>query len=1142
MTQLVGPDNLISIISNLQRRLFLVETNTGIASNQAFNGVITSGQLPNGGVGTEHIAPGAITSAQLAQLAILASHISDGAITATKISAHTIDANHIKSKSINTQHIMADAIVAEHITADAITAEKILAGEIKAEHISADTIDADHIKADNITATHIKADEIQAEHLAVGAVRAEHIDTGSINTDHLSAQSIAAGAIQADAISAFHIEAHSITADEIAANTITAQEIAANTITADEIVATSVASATVTVGTITAVLSIADTAMSDAILSRLITASNISTGGLSAVSATMGTVTGGIFRTSGTANAAKVAMGTSIAMPGGGTLTGLVGLKDNNDVSFKIDASTGEAYFAGQIVEGATGLGNLDGLLVEGQVPTGAAAIIDGDRIVANSITTVNLDATSITAIELTVGNARLGKIKAGAVDTDSMTANTINGNRITANTLVAEKIATGSLTSAVITVGSGGKIQVLGTNSAAIEISGSGISATPSGGGAATFLLDGATGAATFRGSINASAISGSTVTGGTVTGATIQTAIGDIGVVRMNSNGILSYSPSLTPASTHTITMYPGHVGFGTGFANSAGTKHYAFTIITPQGESTASADKSISIPASGGPHTVRIDDPVIHPDATAFRIYRGTSSGVYTQYVQFSIDATFLTSHYKNGANGGYLIWDDNSVAAVEGPWNSTVVSWSNGSPPVIGSASVKTLDFSASNAKISGATIETSASTLLANKAILDSNGLRLYGDLLTAPDWSLTDGIYSGAWTAGQKFWVVTAFNEDGEETAYSEYQTVYRASNSVEMFIDITPRPGAAYYRIYRSSTGSTDFQNAKYQIIQGGGPFRFTDSGDQSGDMPYTGTPPTSATVPLKTVDLSTSQAVITGGIIRSAPSGARAEMNVYGLNTYNDSNILMTRISPQQGIRLSTGYGGSSTIVWNDDLEERHGGIYVGDYGEGMTNQIYIDVKNGPDYSPWFVIDAQQFSSNVASPTNRARFTHGPEGTNTGRRTAMILASSRQYGSGSGAVVHAVVWNDSNTRYVADIITDTGTSTFAFASSDRTKKKNIKNLAVDSVGIIKALRPVSFEWKRSKEKDAEGIEEFVQHGPSTPQAGFIAQEVKDHYPEAIEGEEGSYSVQPLPMLGLIVKTMQGILLRLEAVEAKLA
>jgi len=91
---------------------------------------------------------------------------------------------------------------------------------------------------------------------------------------------------------------------------------------------------------------------------------------------------------------------------------------------------------------------------------------------------------------------------------------------------------------------------------------------------------------------------------------------------------------------------------------------------------------------------------------------------------------------------------------------------------------------------------------------------------------------------------------------------------------------------------------------------------------------------------------------------------------------------------------------------------------------------------------------------------------------------------------------------------------------------TSDARKKENVKTIE-DSVATLEKLRPVTFDWKEGGKADV----------------GFIAQEVKEVYPELVaEDASGHYSVAYTGLVAPLVRAVQQQQEMIRALEARLA
>jgi hypothetical protein len=260
--------------------------------------------------------------------------------------------------------------------------------------------------------------------IPAGGVSGGQIAGGTITNGNIQAGTITATEIAAGTITAAQITAGTITASLIAAGTIVASNIAANTITGNNIAANTITGANIATGTLTGGLIAAGTITGNNILAGSITASALSVTSLSSVSANMGTVTGGIFQTGNTG--ARVMMGTGMTTPSGVT-AGIVGIDGSNNVTFSIDATTGNVVLKGTLQQGSNGLGNIGGVTQNAVLQVAGNNLIDNPSGTTNTTNTavfggtVALDATTyLTApsgfkITASAANNGLGFQKAGA-------------------------------------------------------------------------------------------------------------------------------------------------------------------------------------------------------------------------------------------------------------------------------------------------------------------------------------------------------------------------------------------------------------------------------------------------------------------------------------------------------------------------------------------------------------------------------------------------------------------------------------------------------------------------------------------------------------------------------------------------------
>lgn len=208
----------------------------------------------------------------------------------------------------------------------------------------------------------------------------------------IPARSITGTQIQTGTITGGNIDAGTITASNIMAGTITATEIAAGTITAGNLDVVNVTAATVTALSVSAALISGGSIIGNILTAGTITASEISVTSLSVIKEDAGLITAGVFSTGATGN--RVLMGDSISTSSG-TYAGVVGIDSSSNVTFLLDASTGNVTLKGALISGSTGLGNVQG------ITQGAILYASGNNLLGNGAAdaagTPNVAATAAT-------------------------------------------------------------------------------------------------------------------------------------------------------------------------------------------------------------------------------------------------------------------------------------------------------------------------------------------------------------------------------------------------------------------------------------------------------------------------------------------------------------------------------------------------------------------------------------------------------------------------------------------------------------------------------------------------------------------------------------------------------------------------
>lgn len=116
-----------------------------------------------------------------------------------------------------------------------------------------------------------------------------------------------------------------------------------------------------------------------------------------------------------------------------------------------------------------------------------------------------------------------------------------------------------------------------------------------------------------------------------------------------------------------------------------------------------------------------------------------------------------------------------------------------------------------------------------------------------------------------------------------------------------------------------------------------------------------------------------------------------------------------------------------------------------------------------------------------------------------------------------------------------------DTGDARYQLASSDATFKERITDLDA-AMPLLAALQPRNFFWKEQAQpiNADDGWEPDPSRPAGVEQVGLIAQEVQKVLPTAVLGEEGSMTVQTLPLVSLLIKAVQELAARVEELETR--
>jgi len=394
--------------------------------------------------------------------------------------------------AITTLKLDAEAVTADKIQANAVTATKILAGAIGTNHMTANSIHADRILANTIAGDKIIGNSILAGHILAGEIGTDHMDANSINGDRILANTLTAAKIQANSITADRIQASAITADKLLVSDRTNYwenpDFELDTVGG-------IPNGTTSTNTTTSRVASGGARGSGKCLElNALNGSNnsvystnqfpVEPGDQFYISFdykflnTVGTANAGVgFQTFGpTRNAitwAKVDTGSvrpTTWQEGASAMVGIYTVPAGTYyltpwITFQNNAETTNRFHVDNIIIRRMNGGEL---VVDGAITTNkmTANTINGDRILANTLTAAKIVANSIgttqltangvnadriisntiTAAKLQTNSVVADKILAGAIGTNHMTANTIHADRLLSNTITANKILAGEI------------------------------------------------------------------------------------------------------------------------------------------------------------------------------------------------------------------------------------------------------------------------------------------------------------------------------------------------------------------------------------------------------------------------------------------------------------------------------------------------------------------------------------------------------------------------------------------------------------------------------------------------------------------------------------------------------------------------
>jgi hypothetical protein len=511
ITQQKVADNAISVAKIVNAAVTGDKLAPGsVAASKVVDGAINGAKLADAAVTELKLADAAVAAAKIATGAVLAAKLADNAVTVGKIVDGAVTDLKLAANAVTEAKIATGAVLAAKLADNAVTVDKILNNAVTTAKISDGAVNAGKLATNAVTELKLADSAVAAAKIATGAVLAAKLADAAVETaklasnavtsDKILADAVIADKIAANAVTTAKISAGAVTATEIAASAVTAIKISAGAIVADKIAANAVSFGKIAANSITVrelTLSNFDNLLSDPYFDAemgvswftsnpgaQLTTSNISSYGPRVLQFLPG------------ANASTVYSPVIKVRPGefyrfdvvtrwfGSTpFSGIRADVEfmNKDSSATISSTTDIVALPSdanevlrsqdfEVPSGAytmrvrffTGTSSLDGdwrIHFAGIFKRqDATLIVDGaiiaDKIAANAVTSVKINAGAVTATEIAAGAIVAGKIATAAVTADTIAAGNVVATKIASDAVTADKIAANAVTTAKINAG----------------------------------------------------------------------------------------------------------------------------------------------------------------------------------------------------------------------------------------------------------------------------------------------------------------------------------------------------------------------------------------------------------------------------------------------------------------------------------------------------------------------------------------------------------------------------------------------------------------------------------------------------------------------------------------------------------------
>lgn len=460
----------------------------------AYTTSVFASDITVGTITTTQIQDGAITTPKMTANSINADRLTAGTITTNLMTANSINGDRITSNTIDAGKIIAASITATQLAAGSITAAKIASLTITGDKIAANTLTGDKIQANSVTGDRITSNTLDAGKIVSGSITATQLAASSITSDKIAASAITGDKIAANAITSTKILAGSITGDRLQSGTVTAGQIQAGAIGASEIAAgaitvnklavsnpgpalntdptmTDLSGWTLYTGTAFSSVTVADGIAGTKALEVTNSSSSIDKS-FPITTGKQYRITGYVRKLNGTGTIyiriiTRDSSNTIVTSTVNDIFPGNLGAGGKLE-NITLPNSTTWTKFIGSITAPSTAVlaqlqlyGNFGGTGVTQYQNVRVYEAIESELLVDGSITTEKMNANSINGDRILANSLSAAKLIAGSITTDRFSANSIGGTVLQDGSISANKLIANSITSAQIQAGAIGADQI---------------------------------------------------------------------------------------------------------------------------------------------------------------------------------------------------------------------------------------------------------------------------------------------------------------------------------------------------------------------------------------------------------------------------------------------------------------------------------------------------------------------------------------------------------------------------------------------------------------------------------------------------------------------------------------------------------